>query len=148
MDAQLAGAGAEEVTLDAHDVADVEQLEKLVAGIAHGVLLHVDLQPFAVLLQVGESGLAHVAHCHQAPGHADAHLGRQLLGGLPSVTGQNLGNRVGEVEAAPVGPLSQRFDLANARQALLKQVVFQRQNVSPRSAPVWRRSVLRRVAAP
>ena len=53
--------------------------------------------------------------------------GRQLFGGLGAVARQNFGNRVGEIESAAVGPVSQRLDFANARQALLEQLVFQRQ---------------------
>ena len=64
---------------------------------------------------------------HQAAGDADAHLGQQLFGGLGAVAGDDLGNGVGEFETAAVGPVSQRLDLANAGQALLEQIVFQRQ---------------------
>ena len=46
---------------------------------------------------------------------------RQLLGGLRAVAAQDLRNGVGEFEAPAVGPVAQRFDLANARQALLQQ---------------------------
>ena len=44
---------------------------------------------------------------------------------------QDLRDGVGEIEALPVRPVTQRFDLADARQALLKQFVFQRQIQSP-----------------
>ena len=64
MNAQLAGAGTEEIAVDADDVADVEQLEQLEIALAHGVFLDVDLQALSVLLQVGEAGLAHVAERH------------------------------------------------------------------------------------
>ncbi len=120
VDAQFAGAGAEEVAVHADDVADIEQLEELIIALAHGVLLHVDLQTLAVLLEVGEAGLAHVAQGHEAAGDADAHFGGQLFGGLGAVRGQNLGNGMGEIEPAPVGAVSQRFDLADAGQALLE----------------------------
>src|ERR1019366_4871684 len=62
--AQLAGARAEQVAIHAHDVADVEHLEKLEIAFAHRVLLDVDLQALSALLQVRETGLAHVAQLH------------------------------------------------------------------------------------
>ena len=94
VDAQLAGAGAEEIALDADDVADIEQLEELEIALAHGVLLDVDLQALSVLLQVGEAGLAHVAQRHEAAGDADAHLGQKLFRGLAAVAGDDLRNGV------------------------------------------------------
>ena len=127
VDAQLAGAGAEQVAFHADDVAEVEQLEERVIALAHGVLLDVDLQALAVLLQVGEAGLAHVAQRHQASGNADPHLRRQFFGRLGAVLGQNLRHGVGEIEPLAVGPISEGLDLADARQALLEQLVFQGQ---------------------
>ena len=53
--AQLAGARAEQVAFHADDVADIDQLEQLVIALADRVLLDVDLQPLAVLLQVREA---------------------------------------------------------------------------------------------
>ena len=89
VDAQFAGARAEEIAFHADDVADIDQLEEREIALAHGVFLDVDLQALAVLLQVREAGLAHVTQRHQAPGDADAHLGHKLLGGLRAVLRQN-----------------------------------------------------------
>ena len=127
VDAELAGAGAEEIAFHADDVAEIDQLEQRIIALAHRVFLDVDLQPLAVLLQVREARLAHVAQRHHAAGDADADLRRQFLGGLRAVLGQNLGNRVGELESLAIGPVAEGFDLANARQALLEQLIFQRQ---------------------
>jgi hypothetical protein len=75
MDAELAGAGAEQVAFHAHDVAEVEQLVKsCIIALADGVLAHVDLQPLAVLLQVREAGLAHAAHGLDASGDATTRI--------------------------------------------------------------------------
>ena len=80
MHAELARARAEQVALHADDVADIEQLEELEVALADGVLLDVDLQPLAVLLQVRESGLAHVAQASSAgPAMRTRTLGRRAL---------------------------------------------------------------------
>ena len=103
VDAELAGAGAEQVAFHADDVADIQHLEELEIALAHGVFLDVDLQALAVLLQVREAGLAHVADGHDAAGDAHAHLRRQFFGGLGAILRQDLGNGVGELEPAAVG---------------------------------------------
>ena len=79
VDAQFARAGAEQVALHADDVADIEHLEKLEIALADGVFLDVKLQALAILLEVREAGLAHVADGHQASGNADAHFGHRAL---------------------------------------------------------------------
>jgi hypothetical protein len=120
MNAQLARARAEQVAFYPNDVADIHQFEELEIALAHGVFLYVDLQPLAVLLQVREAGLAHVAQGHQAPGNADAHLRRQLFGGLRAIARQDVRNGVGELEPLSVRAVAQGLDLANARQALFE----------------------------
>ncbi len=127
VDAEFAGAGAEEIAFDADDIAQVDELEKCVIALSDGVLLDVDLEARTVLLEVGEAGLAHVAQCHQASGDADSHLRRQFLGRLGAVLGEDVGHGVGELEALAVAPVTEGFDFANARQALFEQVVFQGQ---------------------
>ena len=57
VNAQFARAGAEKVALHAHDIAHIEQLEELVIALADGVLLDIDLQPLAILLQMREARL-------------------------------------------------------------------------------------------
>ena len=86
-------------------------LEELEIALADRVLLDVDLQALAVLLQVREAGLAHVAQGLQAAGDADARLRRQLFGGLRAVLGENSGNGVREFESLAVGPVAQLVDL-------------------------------------
>ena len=62
MYAQLAGAGAEQIALDSHDVAEIDKTPKLVVGVRDGVFLDIDLQLLAVLHQVREAGFAHPPH--------------------------------------------------------------------------------------
>ena len=73
MDAQFAGAGAEQISADADVVAEVEQFVQLESLVADRIFLDVDLQSLAALLQVGEPGLAHEADRHDASGDADIH---------------------------------------------------------------------------
>ena len=65
--AQLAGARAEQVAFHADDVADIEELEDGEIALGHGIFLDVDLQPLAVLCQVREARLAHVAQGYTRP---------------------------------------------------------------------------------
>jgi len=125
--AELPGAGTEQVAIHAHDVAVIEHLEKLKAALTHGVLLDVNLQPLAVLLQVRESRLAHEPLRHHPAGHANA--GRalrrpQFFGAFRSGFRQDLGNRVCEIEAPAVRLVTKRFDFAGAAQTLSQQFVF------------------------
>ena len=95
---------------------------------ADSVLFHVDLKALAALLQVGESGLAHVAKGHQPSSDRDADFGREFFGGFGAIGRENIGDGMGKFEAPAVGPVSQTFDFADAGEALLEQLVFQRQN--------------------
>ena len=91
MHAQLAGARAEQIAFDADDVADIEQLEELEIALADRVLLDVDLQPLAVLLQVREAGLAHAAHAScTRPAMRTRTSADEFFGGLGAVLRQNL----------------------------------------------------------
>ena len=112
MDAELAGAGAEEVALDADVVADVEQLVELPKLVSDGIFLDVDLELFAGLLQVGEAGLAHEADGHEASGDGDHDaVGLQFFAGAGGVRGQDLGNWMGGAEVVGIGRLTESFDL-------------------------------------
>ena len=95
VNAELAGAGAEEIALDADVVADVEELIELPVLVADGIFLDVDLELLAGLLEMGEAGFAHEANGNQASGdgNGDA-FGFQLLAGAGRVRGQNLGHLV------------------------------------------------------
>ena len=127
MNAEFAGARAEEISLHADDVADIHQLEQREIVLAHGVFLDVNLQALAALLHVRESGLAHVTQRHQAPGDADPHLGHKLFGRLGAILRQNRGHRVRELVPAAVAAVAQRFDLPDPRQPLFEQVIFKGQ---------------------
>ena len=61
MDGQLTGAGAEHVTNDTHDVAEVPVLEVFVNIGAQFLALDVDLDAPRAVLQRGETGFAHHA---------------------------------------------------------------------------------------
>ena len=89
-DTHLAPLGAEHLTLDAHDVTDVELLELLIDRLIHLVLAGVQLDAAVPVLQVTEADLAHAPLAHQAAGHLHGpalHLVKVLLdlcrGGVP-----------------------------------------------------------------
>ena len=112
VDAELAGAGAEEIALDADVVADVEELVELPQLVADGIFLDVDLELLAGLLKMGEAGFAHEADGDQASGNGDGDaLGLELLAGAGGVRGENLGHLVGGIEVVRVGRLTKGFDL-------------------------------------
>jgi hypothetical protein len=67
----FAGAGAEDEALHADDVADVEELEHLVAVLPHVVALDIDLQSPGVIHDMAEGGLSHAADRHDAAGDGD-----------------------------------------------------------------------------
>ena len=83
VDAEFAGAGAEQISADADVVAEVEQFVELESLVADGIFLDVDLQPLAALLEVGESGLAHEADRHDASGDADISEPRRAPARVP-----------------------------------------------------------------
>src|SRR5262249_13456745 len=74
VDAQFACARPEDVTVDADDVAEIENLVKFVFVFGNRVLADVDLDPFARLLDVHESGFAHAADGKNPAGDADLRL--------------------------------------------------------------------------
>ena len=112
VDAELAGAGAEEVAFDADVVADVEQLVELPELVADGIFLDVDLQLFAGLLEMGEAGLAHEADGDEASGDGDLDArGLQLFAGAGGVRGQDLRHLMSRAEVVGIGRLTESFDL-------------------------------------
>src|SRR5436190_12454794 len=103
MDAQLAGPGAEQIPANADVVAEVEQFVELEGVIADRVLLNVNLQTLAVLLQVRETGFAHQANGHDAARHSYVHRrALEFLGGAVAVACEDLGNGVSELEAGGI----------------------------------------------
>ena len=99
----------------------------MIIALADRVLLHVDLKPLAVLLQMREPRLAHVPQGHEPPRDAHTRLGHELLRGFGAVLRENFRDAVAELEPPAVGPVSERVDLADARQPLLQQLVFKGQ---------------------
>ncbi len=71
VDGELAGAGAHEVAADADVVAEVEELVEGEGVLADVVFADVDLEALAVLLELGEAGLALEADGHDASGDGD-----------------------------------------------------------------------------
>ncbi len=78
---RLAGPGTEQPPLEARDVAEIELAKDREVVLADLVLLHVDLQPPALILQLGERRLAEVPDRHQAAGQARRDRRRVELGG-------------------------------------------------------------------
>ena len=112
MDAEFAGARAEQISADADVVAEVEQLVEFESLFADGIFLHVNLQLLAALLKVRESGLAHEADRHDASGDADVDARLlEFLGGLCGVLRQDLLGRMGELVLAAVRGLAERLNL-------------------------------------
>ena len=111
VDAQLAGARAEQIAFDAHDVADVEQLVERILALIDGVAAHIDLEPLAALHQVEEAGLAHAPHGLNASGDANLRFRRrQFFGGLRALRRQDLRYGVREIKALPVRPEPERLN--------------------------------------
>ena len=125
VDAELSGAGAEEVALGADEVAEVEQLVESETFFADVVEAHVELEALAVLLDMGEAGLALAADRHQAAGNAHVDVVRlEFLGSLRRVVVENLGNRVGGLVLVGVDLLAKSFNLFELVDPLLVDVVF------------------------
>jgi len=123
--AELAGARAEKVAFDAHDVADIEQLIELEIALADSILAHVNLQALAPLGEVKESGFSLAAHGLDAPRDAHPRFGGvEFLGGLRAVGRQQLRNRMREIESLAVSRKSECFNFPHALHALLEQIVF------------------------
>ena len=64
----LAGLGREHRPLHADEIAEVEMLENLELFVAENILLRVSLEPPALVADVNEHGLAHVAMRRDAAG--------------------------------------------------------------------------------
>ena len=69
--AHLAALGAEHLTVDADNIADVVLLEAVVLLFIHLVLASVELDAAGLVLQIAEADLAHAALAHQAARDAD-----------------------------------------------------------------------------
>ena len=123
--AQLTRARAEQVAVDAHDIARFEHLEQRVFVLGNRVLADIRLEPLAGLQQVHESRLAHQADGRDAAGDAHLRLIGELFGGLRAVFGKNPRDGVREIESLPVGPKSERFNFADPPQALCQEIIFE-----------------------
>ena len=108
LDGELALARAHHDTSDAHEVAEVDEIEEPVGLLTHHVLAHVELQPRLAVADRGERGLAVAALGQDAPGDPD--LGRErleLLERACAVGGDHLAQPVAALEARRVGVLAQ-----------------------------------------
>ena len=112
MNAEFAGAGAEQISADPNVVSEVEQPVKFESFFADRIFLHVDLQLLSALLQMREPGFAHQADGHDASGNAyvDSRI-LQFLGGFSRVLRQNCGDGVSERILGGIGLLPKRFNL-------------------------------------
>src|SRR5262245_48305399 len=127
MQAQLACFSPKQVSLGARDVADVHELPELVVLLRNRIFFDIDLQAFAVLHQVGESGLSHPADCLDAATDPDADKRLELLRRFRPLFSQDLRNGVAEIKTLPVGGESEGFDLANALRTLPDELLLERQ---------------------
>ena len=93
-------------------IAKIEQLKRLKALLADGILLDVNLKLLPSLLQMGEASLSHEADRHDPPSNAyvDARI-FQLLGGLVGVVCQDLRDGMREIVLVAVRGLAESFNL-------------------------------------
>ena len=127
VDGEFVGACAEEVAGDADVVAEVEQFVELEGGFADGVLTHVDLESFAVLLQSGEACLALASMGHDAAGDADVDVvGLKRFGGRVCELVADRGHALvwRERVAVGIGLLAQLDDFQEFVFALLVETLF------------------------
>ena len=112
VDAELARPGAKEITAHADVIAQVEQLVDFKPLFADRIFLDVSLQALAVLLQLGEPGLAHEANGQDSAGDPDVDAGRfQLFRGFGGELRENLRRRMRELIAPRIRFLPQRLQL-------------------------------------
>src|ERR1700758_2836168 len=112
MNTQFTRARAKQISTHTNVIAQIEQLPQLKPRVANRVLLHVNLQPLAILLEMRKSSLAHQADRHDASCNAHRHARRlELLGSLPTVFTQNLRDGMAEVVLAGISRLSESFNL-------------------------------------
>jgi hypothetical protein len=112
VDAEFAGAGAEEISFDADVVADVEELVELPELVSDGILLDVDLEFFARLLKMREAGFAHQAYGDKASGNGyGGALGFKFFARAGGELGENLRHLVAATKVMRVGRLTKSFDL-------------------------------------
>jgi hypothetical protein len=76
---------------------------------------------------VQEPGLAHPPYRLDAAGDTHPRLVRQLFHGFGPIPGQHLRDRVAEIEALSVSTESGFIDRGDAAQALVQNVIFERQ---------------------
>ena len=117
-DRQLVRLGAEDATLDADEVAEVEQLEDREIALGQRVLADVDLDPRLPVGDDEEVGLAEAANRQDPAGGARPRLLRlERLSGLPAVGLDQLFDRVGALELSWIGidaELAQRLEILPA----------------------------------
>src|SRR5207302_9357131 len=118
---RLAGPRAEQVSGNANVIAEVEQLVKLESFFANRILLHVNLEPLSLLLQMRESRFAHQANGHNPASDAHSYSGIfQLLRGFLRILGQDLRDGMRGFVFRRIDSLPESF---NAFQLLAPQFV-------------------------
>jgi hypothetical protein len=124
-DRQLVGLGAEQVPLDADEVAEVEQLEDREVPLADRVLADVDLDLRRAVRDDEEVGLAEAPDRQDPPRRRRLDLRRvELLAGLAAVRLDQLRNRVGAREGVRIGRHAEALELLEVRAPLAQLVGF------------------------
>ncbi len=123
-DAQLAGAGPEQVPFDADVIAEIEQLEDLEVQFRQRVLANVDLHPLEAVGQPQEAGLAEVANRQDTAGGDRLDLvGLERLGGAIAMVRRQAGNRMRAVESPRVHVNAEGLKGLEVRPSLLYLIV-------------------------
>jgi hypothetical protein len=112
VDAEFAGAGAEEISFDSDVVADVEEFVELPEFVPDGILFDVDLEFLASLLKMREARFAHQADGDEASGNGyGGALGLKVFARAGGELGENLRHLVAATKVMRVGRLTKSFDL-------------------------------------
>src|SRR5271170_4931078 len=117
---------------NADDIAKIERTKKLEILRAHGIQLHIKLQPPSLPQNMRESGLSVRTKSHHAPGHAHVdRLGLQFIRGFRFVFCGYAFRRVRPIEFMRVGIASLRDDICHflaSLQKLIERLEFQSQS--------------------
>ena len=111
MDRQFASARAKEISFNADQVPQIQKLEKLKVALTHRLQANINLKPLTSAGQMGKTGLAVRANCHDAPGHADRNLlGAQFFSGSCRIRGHDLRDGMRKIELARIRLKAQVLD--------------------------------------
>ena len=121
--AEFAGAGAEEVPAHSNVIAEVEQLVELEGFLSDRVQTHINLQTLSALLQMREPGLALAANCHESSGDGYGNAVRlKVFGGAFAILLENLRNRMRGDVLIGIGLLPQSGNVAQFFLAKRKEI--------------------------